>query len=90
MSDKIELNKELKLKALEIISKAANYQSILAEADRTGSGSIRTSNLCMHIKFKDDFFKFYIETCGQKGHYIVPYIGNGQEIKNEYIRLLFV
>ena len=38
------------------------------------------------IVFKDRWFDFYIDNCGQRGHYILPYVSYGKKvIKDNYI-----
>ncbi len=37
------------------------------------------------LRFKDDWFNFYIDSCGQRGHYIIPYISYGYLTKDNYI-----
>lgn len=38
------------------------------------------------IVFKDRWFDFYIDNCGQRGHYVLPYVTYGKKvIKDSYI-----
>ena len=36
------------------------------------------------LYFKEDFFRFYIDSSGQRGHYIIPYNQYGSIIPNIY------
>ena len=39
----------------------------------------------MRIEFNDDWFTFYFDGSGQRGHHIIPYIEGEHVIKNRYI-----
>ena len=38
-----------------------------------------------NLLFKEGWFTFYNDTCGQRGHYILPYKAYGRTIPNHYI-----
>lgn len=78
-------NKELVALSLEIINKEAHYQLFLLENSRNGYGAIRINNLIISINFKNNFLDFYTDTCGQRGHYIVPFMVSEKEVVNKYI-----
>lgn len=35
--------------------------------------------------FKDDWFRFYIDTCGQRDHIIEPFIAYGHRVEDQYV-----
>jgi hypothetical protein len=48
---------------------------------------LMTKNLSpkTRIEFKDHWFTFYIDTCGQRGHYVIPYKAYGSIVENHYV-----
>jgi hypothetical protein len=36
------------------------------------------------IEFKNDWFRFYVDWCGQRGHYVIPADYYGKLVPNKY------